>query len=77
MRKAGSESSEVLKGVVCVSSSHLPSHSDVHVSCLTGERVQVGSCYIYEPQSEKTGLLASRPVLTLSSLYSSLRKLED
>ena len=41
MRKAGVEQLEVLKGAVCVYSSHLPSHSDVHVSCLTGERVQV------------------------------------
>ena len=41
LRKAGVEQLEVLTGAVCVYSSHLPSHSDVHVSCLTGERVQV------------------------------------
>lgn len=36
-KKAGSDDGPY--GQDCVASSHLPSHSDVHVSCITGQRV--------------------------------------
>ena len=31
-------------GADCMASSHLPSHSDVHVSVLTGQRIRVSLC---------------------------------
>ncbi|XP_070554435.1 WD repeat-containing protein 17-like isoform X2 [Ptychodera flava] len=40
LKKAGPESSDVDVGPDLVSGSHLPSHSDVHVSYLTGNRIQ-------------------------------------
>ncbi|XP_077983757.1 WD repeat-containing protein 17-like [Glandiceps talaboti] len=40
LRKAGPESNHVGLGMDLVSGSHLPSHSDVHISYLTGNRIQ-------------------------------------
>ncbi|XP_052276761.1 WD repeat-containing protein 17-like isoform X3 [Dreissena polymorpha] len=36
----GVEKNKALMGPVCVASAHLPSHSDIHISCLTGDRIQ-------------------------------------
>lgn len=43
-KRLGTERWPVEYGPDCVSSSHLPSHSDVHVSVITGQRIRV--CYI-------------------------------
>ncbi|XP_041358787.1 WD repeat-containing protein 17-like [Gigantopelta aegis] len=47
MKRIGKESSPIELGPDCVASSHLPSHSDVHVSIITGERIQ-GLAYFLE-----------------------------
>lgn len=43
MEKVGEDNSPLGVGPDCVASSHLPSHSDVHMSYLTGKRIQVNS----------------------------------
>ena len=46
LKKAGEEKSPLGVGPDIVAGAHLPSHSDVHHSCLTGQRIQV-SCVSY------------------------------
>lgn len=46
-QRLGEEQNDVLVGQDCVSNTHLPSHSDIHLSCLTGERIQ-GLAYFLE-----------------------------
>ncbi len=41
LKKAGEEKSALGEGPDIVAGAHLPSHSDVHHSCLTGQRIQV------------------------------------
>ncbi|KAL5011845.1 hypothetical protein ScPMuIL_010396 [Solemya velum] len=50
LRRAGTETSameHVEVGMHCMVSSNLPSHSDIHTSCLTGERIK-GMSYFLE-----------------------------
>ncbi|XP_053398741.1 WD repeat-containing protein 17-like [Mercenaria mercenaria] len=46
-QRLGEEPNKILVGTDCVSNTHLPSHSDIHLSCLTGERIQ-GLAYFLE-----------------------------
>ncbi|XP_060599181.1 WD repeat-containing protein 17-like [Ruditapes philippinarum] len=46
-QRLGEEPNKILVGSDCVSNTHLPSHSDIHISCLTGERIQ-GLAYFLE-----------------------------
>lgn len=43
LRKSGGDNQRDRTGPDCASSSRLPSHSDVHVSCISQQRVQVCS----------------------------------
>ncbi|KAL4230509.1 Anaphase-promoting complex subunit 4 WD40 domain [Mactra antiquata] len=47
MSRVGTESTQLIFGEDTVSYTHLPSHSDIHLSCLTGERIQ-GLAYFLE-----------------------------
>ncbi|XP_067662961.1 WD repeat-containing protein 17-like [Haliotis asinina] len=51
MRRVGSEMYVIESGPDCVASSQLPSHSDVHISCLTGQRVQGLAFFLEDGQS--------------------------
>ncbi|KAK7486957.1 hypothetical protein BaRGS_00021773 [Batillaria attramentaria] len=51
MQKLGQESWPVEPGPDCVASSHLPSHSDVHMSVLTGQRVQGLAVFLEDGKS--------------------------
>ncbi|KAL3878905.1 hypothetical protein ACJMK2_031231 [Sinanodonta woodiana] len=51
VEKAGQERCPSWMGPDCVASSHLPSHSDVHTSCLTGQRVQGLALFLEDGKS--------------------------
>lgn len=46
VKKAGVEKSLVGVGPDLVASSHLPSHSDVHISVITGTRIMVSCSHV-------------------------------
>ncbi|XP_064607979.1 WD repeat-containing protein 17-like isoform X2 [Liolophura sinensis] len=51
MEKVGEENSPLGAGPDCVASSHLPSHSDVHMSYLTGKRIQGHAFFLEDGNS--------------------------
>ena len=57
LHKAGEETSALGVGEDVVSGSQLPSHSDVHVSCLTGHRIQVSRGMVLSVVRVTTGFI--------------------